>query len=179
MINAATSRRIGRPSPTDPSLLGEFGNVGAVMKDKLRPLTKHSFRRGAAQAIARLTGDPLAIQAMTGHKTIECLRRYIPDVYRAINLRASHALTTDSALPQKPIPVSGVHLDDLPDEPIAYEGADSDDADPPTRSAAAAPTTVATHTDSTESEHEETRRTGMRSPQIRRARRSTRAHTTL
>jgi len=103
MVQVATTRRSGRPSPTDPCLLGEFGDVSTVMKERLRPLTKHSFRRGAAQAIARLTGDPLSIQAMTGHKTIECLRRYIPDLYRAINLRAAVALVNDA--PQAAAPI--------------------------------------------------------------------------
>jgi len=66
---------------------------------------------------------------MTGHRTIECLRRYIPNLFRDINLRASAARVESSRqtnLPP-PIPIGAINLDDLPNEdPPLYFGIDSD-----------------------------------------------------
>ena len=123
MLRIASVRPPGRPTAqADDMTLERFGNVGALLKAHFRPLTKHSFRRGAAQAIARLLGDPTAIMAMTGHRNIQALQRYIPDLYRTLNIRASAALVNANPAPAPPVNLARVGTP--PPEP--YDGLESD-----------------------------------------------------
>ena len=121
LLSGAGAR--GRPRSELP-LLGEMADVSRIL---VKPLTKHSFRRGAAQLIAQMCGDIETVKAMTLHRSTDALLHYVPDLFAHVQMRVTEQMIAEAcSIPgSPPTPIRT----DIP-APIPYMGDDDDSAPP-------------------------------------------------